>query len=85
MSEDKVSEPIGAYEAKTRLPEYIRRVQEGSRFVITVRGRPVAELTPWQGPDGEQARDAVREMRDFMRRQRPAGVDIRALIEEGRD
>jgi prevent-host-death family protein len=37
---------IGAFEAKTRLSELLRKVERGERFTITHRGRPVAQLTP---------------------------------------
>jgi len=37
---------IGAYEAKTKLPEILRLVEKGESFTITNRGRPVAELIP---------------------------------------
>jgi prevent-host-death family protein len=37
---------IGAFEAKTRLSELLDRVDQGQVFVITKRGRPVAELRP---------------------------------------
>jgi prevent-host-death family protein len=33
-------------EAKNRFSEYIKAVQSGSSFEITVRGVPVAQLTP---------------------------------------
>ncbi len=39
-------ETIGAYEAKTRLPEILRQVEAGSSFTITNRGRPVADVIP---------------------------------------
>lgn len=39
-------EEVGAYEAKTTLPELLRRVQLGQRFTITKRGQPVAQLIP---------------------------------------
>jgi antitoxin (DNA-binding transcriptional repressor) of toxin-antitoxin stability system len=35
---------IGSYEAKTRLAELLRGGQAGNRYVITLRGQPVAEL-----------------------------------------
>ena len=35
---------IGAYKAKTHLPELIERVRRGERITITKRGKPVAEL-----------------------------------------
>lgn len=37
---------IGAFEAKTHLSELLERVDKGAVFVITKRGRPVAELRP---------------------------------------
>lgn len=41
-----MSQTIGSYEAKTRLPEILRRVEAGESFVITNRGKPVAEIIP---------------------------------------
>ena len=39
-------EKIGAFEAKTRLSELLEQVSRGRTYVITRRGRPVAELRP---------------------------------------
>ena len=36
-------EEIGSYEAKTKLPEILRRVEAGEAFTITSRGKPIAE------------------------------------------
>ena len=43
---------IGAFEAKTKLSELLDRVDRGQVYVITKRGRPVAELRPVGGRDG---------------------------------
>ena len=43
---------IGAFEAKTRLSELLERVDQGQVYVITKRGRPVAELRPVPGRTG---------------------------------
>lgn len=40
---------VGSRKLKTRLGAYLRRVQAGQRFVVTDRGRPVAELRPLEG------------------------------------
>ena len=37
---------IGSYDAKTKLPEILRRVESGETFTITNRGKPVADLIP---------------------------------------
>ncbi|MCY4199848.1 MAG: type II toxin-antitoxin system prevent-host-death family antitoxin [Gammaproteobacteria bacterium] len=39
-------EEIGSYEAKTKLPEILRRVDSGESFTITNRGTPVADIVP---------------------------------------
>jgi len=37
---------VGAYEAKTHLPELLERVIKGERITITRHGVPVAVLQP---------------------------------------
>ncbi len=37
---------VGAFEAKTHLSRLLREVQAGQHFVITQRGKPVAEIRP---------------------------------------
>lgn len=39
-----------------RLGTYLREVQDGTTFVVTERGRPVAELRPLASAEGEEAR-----------------------------
>lgn len=76
---------IGSYEAKTKLPELLRGVQAGNRYTITLRGVPVADLVPAEGNRDADACAAVEQMRRFMHAAPPvAGVDLKALIEEGR-
>ena len=74
---------VGAYEAKTKLPELLRGVQAGKRYTITLRGEAIAELTP-AGSRRPGAADAVEQMKRFMKEAPVRGVDIKALIEEGR-
>jgi prevent-host-death family protein len=37
---------IGAFAAKTELSKLLRQTRAGTRFIITQRGTPVAELRP---------------------------------------
>jgi len=77
---------IGAYEAKTKLPELLRQVQAGKRFTITNRGKAVAELGPPEAMSRTNAKAAIEAFQAF-RKAHPVGhkVDIKALIEEGRE
>lgn len=77
---------IGAYEAKTRLPELLRAVQEGQRFTITNRGRAIADLVPSEDAGAIDPRAAIERFQKFMQdnpvRRR---ANIRSLIGEGRE
>lgn len=76
---------IGSYEAKTKLPELLRGIQAGNRYTITLRGEPVADLVPAEGSKASDAATAVEQMRKLMLDAKPVkGVDIKALIDEGR-
>jgi prevent-host-death family protein len=77
---------IGAYEAKTKLPELLRQVQAGKRFTITNRGKPVAELGPPSTHQTPDAKAAINAFQAF-RKANPVRqkVNIKELIEEGRE
>lgn len=80
-----MNDRIGAYEAKTKLPELLRGVQSGKSYTITHRGRAIAELVPPEEAKRRDAAEAVEAMKRFMAGRRPIrGVDIKALIEYGR-
>lgn len=40
------TQEIGIFETKTHLSEILQKVERGMRFVITKRGRAIAELRP---------------------------------------
>ena len=75
---------IGAYEAKTKLPELLRRVEAGERFTITNRGQPVAELRPVSLGADVRVRESIALMRDLPKVQGISSRVVRALIDEGR-
>ena len=45
----RVSEPLGLYEAKTRLSELVDEAAAGREFTIAKSGKPMARLVPF-GP-----------------------------------
>jgi prevent-host-death family protein len=74
---------VGAYDAKTHLPQLLRDVEQGDRITITVRGQPVAELVPARRA-ARRAVDAIRAMQQF---ERVSGIDPEAVadwIQDGR-
>ena len=77
-------EKVGAYEAKTHLPQLLERVMKGERITITKHGIPVAVLQP---PDPEKLQDiktVISEIRSFREKHSLKGHSLRDLIEEGR-
>jgi prevent-host-death family protein len=50
---------IGSYDAKTKLPEILRRVEAGESFTITNRGKPVADLVPSRTTERLKTKTAI--------------------------
>jgi prevent-host-death family protein len=74
---------IGSFDAKAKLSEILREVQQGQRYTITLRGRPVADLVP-SASTPHEAGAAVKAMRAMPK---VCGVSAAALAEwiaEGR-
>ena len=74
---------IGAFDAKTRLSEILRKVEQGERFTITVRGRAVADVVPSQTRSKLSKEAAIARLMN-PRIQGPSGDTILEWIREGR-
>jgi len=75
---------IGSFEAKTKLPELLRGVQEGTHYTITLRGKPVAELVPVGRTTAATYAQAVERMQTFRRVRGVSHQDLVEWIAEGR-
>jgi antitoxin (DNA-binding transcriptional repressor) of toxin-antitoxin stability system len=81
---------VGAFEAKTHLSELLAAVEGGAHFVITRRGRAVAELRPVQAGQDAIRQRALQVMATLQRELRAQGVapftadELVALRDEGR-
>jgi prevent-host-death family protein len=81
---------VGAYEAKTRLPALLDRVQRGEEIVITRHGQPVARLVPEGGEPGPEAALAALDRLTRSREELAAcgtrftAAEIRTMLEEER-
>ena len=76
-------EMIGAYEAKTHLPQLLDRVARGERLTITRHGKPVAQLIPvtTDRQRAQQAAARIIERRQHLKKAPLA--DLMATIHEG--
>ena len=76
---------VGAFEAKNRLSELLRRAEAGEEIAITNRGKVVARLVPpLPNFDREAARAAAARIRERRKRVKLGGLSIKDLIAEGR-
>lgn len=75
---------VGAYEAKTHLPNLLERVARGERITITKHGTPVAMLVPVTPGAKPAVATTIAELRAFRRGRRLGGLSLREMMEEGR-
>ena len=77
---------VGSYEAKTHLPELLKRAARGEKILITKHGRAIAMLGP-PAEDGQKldTREVIRAMKALRKSNRLGeGLTIRDLIDGGR-
>jgi len=75
---------VGAYEAKTHLSQLIEEVTRGGQVAITKNGIPVALLIPVPSAQKPDAREVIRQLREFRRGVTLGGNSVREMIAEGR-
>ncbi len=75
---------VGAYEAKTHLPELLERVAKGEKITITKHGVPVATLQPAAAAKKTPTRETIDQMKRFRNEHHLGGLTIRDMIDEGR-
>lgn len=75
---------IGAYAAKTHLPQLLNRVSRGEKIIITKHGVPVAALQPPEATRRNPAKKVIAQLREFRSRHRLDDLSIREMIDEGR-
>jgi prevent-host-death family protein len=77
---------VGAFEAKTRLSELLRKVSAGQVVRITRRCKPIADLMPITNDKTESLAIAAKKMLTLMKGASvQTEIDIRPLINAGRD
>jgi len=75
---------IGAFEAKAQLSRLLRAVEQGERFTITVRCKPVADLVPHGGGSEQGVAAAVAALQSQPRIRDVSDADVASFVAEGR-
>lgn len=75
---------VGAYQAKTHLPELLDEVAKGARVMITKRGVPVAMLAPVSVSKGRNLAEIAEGFRSIREGMPNVGMSMKDMIAEGR-
>ncbi len=75
---------IGAFEAKTHLPNLLKKVRQGENIIITKHGYPVAKLAPLEKKSTDDIKEKIKQLIDFRQGKRLGNLKIREMINEGR-
>lgn len=76
---------VGAYEAKTHLPELLEKVQAGEEFTITRHGSPIAKRVPVKRrATVDERAAAIRSIQRLGANLSLGGLKVKDLLQEGR-
>lgn len=75
---------VGSFDAKAKLSELLREVQQGQRYTITLRGRPIADLVPSESAVRHDVHAAVEAMRGISKICGLSSETMAEWIAEGR-
>ncbi len=76
---------IGLCEMKNKFPVLLKQVKSNNSFNITNRGEAVADLMPSKRARTKDKAATLDKLKSFMLANPVRGVNIKKLIEEGRD
>lgn len=75
---------VGIFEAKTHLSNLLDQVENGEQIVITKHGRPIAKLVPIANVNQQLIHDTIQQLKAFGKHNKLAGLDWKALRDEGK-
>ena len=75
---------VGVYEAKSQLSRLLDDVERGETITITRHGKLVARLGPVECPRRRPMAELIEEFRAVRESEKPIGVRMKELINEGR-
>jgi prevent-host-death family protein len=81
-----MTQQIGAFEAKTHFSQILEKTEQGTDFIVTKRGKPVAKIIPFKQDLEMTWEEALEEFRKYRKlyRGKPGSFNIREAREEGR-
>ncbi len=75
---------VGAYEAKTHLPEILEKVARGENYIITKHGMPVAQIIPAPALGKTDTKLTIQSLKEFSKGKKLGKANLKSMIREGR-
>ena len=75
---------VGAYEAKTHLPQLLDQVSKGETITITKHGVPIAILQSVDHKANIPTQEVIQRLKQFRKEHQLDGLSIKEMIDEGR-
>jgi prevent-host-death family protein len=78
------TETVSAFTAKTHLSGLLKEVQKGNLYIVTLRGKPIAKIIPYNDDIKEDSIEVALQNLNTVRQKTKGKVAIRSMINEGR-
>ncbi len=78
------TETVSAFTAKTHLSGLLKEVQKGNLYIVTLRGKPIAKIIPYNDDIKEDSIEIALQNLNSIRQKIKGNVDIPSMINEGR-
>lgn len=76
-------EEIKSYEAKTKFPELLRRIEQGEELTITKHGKAIADIVPSRNNEKTRAIQAIKNILS-LKKNNVSDAKLKTLKESGR-
>ncbi|MCY4100102.1 MAG: type II toxin-antitoxin system prevent-host-death family antitoxin [Rhodobacteraceae bacterium] len=64
----EIKNHVGAFEAKTHFSALLQEASRGKKIVITLRGKPVAKIVPFEEPESPNTNDLLTRINNLRNR-----------------
>ncbi len=76
---------IEAYEVKADISKLLDKVSKGEKIIITRHGVPVAILSPYSDENKYASSKTIERLKQFRKDKKLQGLNLKTLIETGRE
>ena len=79
-----MGETVSVADAKRSFSELVRRASRGERILVTIHGRPIAQIVPPDPPTADEREAAIERILELRKGNRLGGLSWKEMVNEGR-